>query len=74
MKDIPGIVISAFNLGEMHIKASITLSFSDAKELCRKTDVDLPANQKFRELFFDKLASELQKAVNKKESKVKNVS
>ena len=53
--DIPGIDISSFPLSEVKLTAKITLSYSDAKDLIKKTSAGLPANEELREWFFDKI-------------------
>lgn len=70
LNTIPGITVRAFPLSEAIIKCNITLSFSDAKDLCLKTKSGLPKNKKLRDLFFDVLSEELQRVTQIKENKI----
>lgn len=69
---IPGISIRAFGLSEAHIKCNITISYSDAKNLCSRTKSGLIKNKELRDLLFDILTTQLEEVIKEKESKIQN--
>jgi len=72
LKEIRGISIRAYGISEALINCKISLSYSDAKNLCAKTKSGLIKNKQLRDLFFEILTARLDEVVAKKESKVNN--
>ena len=64
--DISGIKITAYKVNEALINCKISLSFSDAMDLCKKTESGLYIKQDFHDWFIAKLTEKLQEAIDTK--------
>lgn len=66
VKDISGIDIRAFPISEATLKCTFTMSYSDAKELFKKTCCGIPSNRVLREWFIDKLEERVGDVIEQK--------
>lgn len=68
-KDISGITIRAFPVNAALIKGNFTMSYSDAKDLIKRTKAGIPVNKDFREWFLQKIEDGVSLIIEEKENK-----
>jgi hypothetical protein len=63
-KNIRGLGVTAFKQSESHIMCKITLTRTDAIELCNRTKSGLFKNKEFHERFINMIVTQLDTVLN----------